>query len=350
MESYVVRRSMSMSTNAGVGSNRIRMARRCAALGVILVSALAASFAVPAQQATVSRSAGDYAERLARIERLLDGQALFELSNRMEALQMEVQQMRGELETQAYALEQMRNRQRDLYVDIDQRLQGRQMVTAEPLVNNGAAPLDPSNPPLEVLRGLAPSAGVDDGPGAPAAALSVEQVDNGLRIESQTSDAARMESRPPPPAATVAVVRPGRVARSRAATFGGPVDETAAETSYRAALSLLKAGQYDQSKAAFDGFLVEHPNSAYADNAQYWLGEAYYVTRDFAPAMQEYTKLVQAFPDSQKVEHALLKIGYCQQELGNLSAAIAQLEEVTSLYPGGSAARKAQERLQQLRL
>ncbi len=325
---------------------------------VVLVLLISASFTVLGQQASVSRSAGDYAERLARIERLLNSQALFELSNRVQALQLEVQLMRGELENQTYALEQMRNRQRDLYVDLDRRLQGRQtgfdnglVADAGSSVNATGIVVDTANPPLEALSGVNPTLNTDSPGNAPASVVGqIDSGNGGFTVRSSTDPLPPTEAPAGPELVTMAAVTPGVVLETHDSESVPPVDETKAEASYRAALAFLKTGQYDQSIEAFNDFLVEYPSSAYADNAQYWLGEAYYVTRDFEPAMREYTKLVQAFPQSQKVEHALLKIGYSQQEMGNLSAAIAQLEEVLNLYPGSSAARKAQDRLQQLRL
>ena len=48
---------------------------------------------------------------------------------------------------------------------------------------------------------------------------------------------------------------------------------------YQAAFDLLKAGQYDRAIPAFQSFLAAYPGSQLADNAQYWLGEAFYVNK-----------------------------------------------------------------------
>ena len=74
------------------------------------------------------------------------------------------------------------------------------------------------------------------------------------------------------------------------------VDSPESETAYREAFALLKAGSYEEAIAAYRVFIEQYPSSQYADNAQYWLGESFYVMRQFDPAIAEYQQLVQAFP------------------------------------------------------
>src|ERR1019366_453052 len=70
---------------------------------------------------------------------------------------------------------------------------------------------------------------------------------------------------------------------------------------YQAAFDLLKNGQYDRAITAFQGFLNAYPNSQLADNAQYWLGEAYYVNRSFPEALAAFQRVVENFPGSRKL-------------------------------------------------
>lgn len=65
-------------------------------------------------------------------------------------------------------------------------------------------------------------------------------------------------------------------------------------------------------------------------------------------AINEYQALLNTFPDSQKVSHALLKIGYSYAELGNAADATKTLNEVKRQYPGTTAARLADERLRKI--
>ena len=107
--------------------------------------------------------------------------------------------------------------------------------------------------------------------------------------------------------------------------------------------------RYDEAATAFRAFLKNYPGSSYADNAQYWLGEVYYVTRDFRAALDEFGALLKRFPDSPKVPGAMLKMGYSQYELKNWKAAADLLDQVTRRFPGTSMAKLARERLARMK-
>ena len=87
------------------------------------------------------------------------------------------------------------------------------------------------------------------------------------------------------------------------------------KTSYQAAFTLLKDGQYDRAIVAFQKFLVTYSDSSLADNAQYWLGEAYYVNKAYPEAEAAFQRVVDKYPQSRKLADALLKIGFCRYEL-----------------------------------
>ena len=72
---------------------------------------------------------------------------------------------------------------------------------------------------------------------------------------------------------------------------------------------------------AFKQFLQSYPQSSLADSAQYWLGESYYVTRDFQSAAASFQTVLDRWPDSRKAPDALLKLGYTQAELGRTAQA-----------------------------
>ena len=62
-------------------------------------------------------------ERLDSIERKLDSRGLLDMLNRVEQMQRDIQQLRGEIELQAHTLQDMQRRSREQYMDIDRRLQ-----------------------------------------------------------------------------------------------------------------------------------------------------------------------------------------------------------------------------------
>ena len=113
-----------------------------------------------------------------------------------------------------------------------------------------------------------------------------------------------------------------------------PVPQGDDRANYQAAFDLLKDGKYPEAISGFKQFLTTFPNSALADNAQYWLGEAHYVTKQYPDALRDFRTVLEKYPDSRKIPDALLKIGYCNYELKNWPEARSALE------PGRAALRR----------
>jgi tol-pal system protein YbgF len=114
---------------------------------------------------------------------------------------------------------------------------------------------------------------------------------------------------------------------------------------YQAAFDLLKEGKYTEAANGFRQFLTSFPQSALADNAQYWLGEANYVMKDYRQALQAFRTVIEQYPDSRKLPDALLKMGYCHYELKNFADARTALNQVVQQFPETTAARLASQRL-----
>jgi len=124
---------------------------------------------------------------------------------------------------------------------------------------------------------------------------------------------------------------------------------TTAPPDYQQAFDLLQRGQFDNAIPAFNSFVKQSPTGDYADNAQYWMGEAYYAKRDFVGALAAFKKLVDNYPDSPKKSHALLKIGFSYDELGDKISARQTLEQLRKEFPNTNPARLAEERLKKLK-
>jgi tol-pal system protein YbgF len=120
------------------------------------------------------------------------------------------------------------------------------------------------------------------------------------------------------------------------------------KSAYQAAFNLLKDSQYDRAIAAFQKFLIVFSGSPLADNAQYWLGEAYYVNKSFPEAQAAFQRVVDKYPQSRKRPDALLKIGYCQYESKQWDLAKGTLSQVATQFPDAPAGHLAQQRLDKM--
>ena len=122
-----------------------------------------------------------------------------------------------------------------------------------------------------------------------------------------------------------------------------------ATDSYQAAFDLLKAGRFVEAQQAYLVFLTDYPGSDMRGNAQYWLAETYYVTREFTTALASFQKVITEYPTSRKLPDAWLKVGFCNYELKNDADARAALNTVVTRYSDSTAAKLANERLVQMR-
>ena len=157
-----------------------------------------------------------------------------------------------------------------------------------------------------------------------------------------------LESRGAPATGGAAASVPGSAAPSAPASPAAAAPETTDSASYQAAFQLLKDSQYDRAIAAFQKFLVSFPDSSLADNAQYWLGEAYYVNKSYLDALAAFKRVAEKYPQSRKLPDALLKVGYCDYELKQWQAANEVLTQVATTFPDTPAGHLAQQRLEKM--
>jgi tol-pal system protein YbgF len=277
----------------------------------VLAAAVLSGPVAAADKQTEARL-GELEQRMQRIDRLLSNQALLEMQQLMTELQEELRLLRGDNERLRYELGELKTRQRELYIDVDRRLQQME-VSGAPAGAAAAAAVSaapaPGGAPASAPVVTAPAAAPAPSPAAPAAAA--------------------------PPAAAVAAAGP---------SLTSPQEREA----YKDALNLLKEGRNTQAASAFRSFLADYPQSGYASNAQYWLGEAHYVSKDYPAAVTEFGKVVSEYPSSNKVADAQLKLGFTFYELRDWAKARQALETVKQAHAGTTAARLADQRLRRM--
>jgi len=295
-------------------SGRRRLAPLLLTLGLVLAGPAQARDLPPIRESQAVNGEVDgsadslsLADRVARLEGLLEGQALVEMLVRIEELQKDVQELRGQNEVYAHEVEGMKKRQRDLYMDIDRRL--RQL--------------------------LATTAAAEPGTGAMAAGQGPGQTTGPMTGQA------------------VAVLPGQNVAAGSPAATQDPVpnvDPQAEQADYRQAFAVLKDGRYEDSITAFGQFLQRYPNGQYADNAVYWMGEANYVLRRFPQAIANFQLVMSRFPNSPKLADAMLKIGFSHYELQAWAEARQVLQDLTQRFPATTASQLGKNRLHQMKL
>ncbi|EJL03748.1 MULTISPECIES: tol-pal system protein YbgF [Pseudomonas] len=140
----------------------------------------------------------------------------------------------------------------------------------------------------------------------------------------------------------------GAAAPAAPAASGEPADPAKEKLYYDAAFDLIKAKDFDKASQAFAAFLRKYPNSQYAGNAQYWLGEVNLAKGDLQGAGQAFAKVSQLYPKHAKVPDSLYKLADVERRLGHTDKVKGILQQVVAQYPGTSAAQLAQRDLQRM--
>jgi tol-pal system protein YbgF len=150
---------------------------------------------------------------------------------------------------------------------------------------------------------------------------------------------------PPPPAPVVRAP----VATKPPAALPAPADADAAreprdepaEHAYAAALNTFRAREHGQAVLDLMDFIVKYPKHSLAPRAQYWIGEAYYIQRDYPQALIEFNRVLQMAPTAASAADALLRIGMCHANLREPAPAAAAWQRVMREHPRSEAAGKA---------
>lgn len=225
-------------------------------------------------QAPVQRlGSGSIEERLNQLERVMDARnaAQMALLEQMNTLQNEVAELRGRTEEHAYQLEQILQRQREIYQELDRRLAVRTETVQVSEQGNG----------------------------------NVQNV-------AMSSDLSENDA-------------------------------------YDLAIKLvLEEKRYDAAVPAFRDFLTRFPQSSYAANAHYWLGQLLFAEGQYDQAKIEFSIVVDQYTDSNKRGDCMLKLGIIAQQQQQPQAARSYFQRVIDSYPGSTEASLASKRLAEL--
>ncbi len=268
----------------------------------------------------------------------------------LQQMREELRELRGLVETQAQEIENLKRRQRDQYLDLDRRI--------GELAASGAGGPSTGGPGRETSAIDARATPADPGNDRPDNRPDTRSGTGAQAAPpSAAGDQPSVEAPPPPsdlPAVREPIEAEAQIATLEAQSSGGarelePPTEIE-QQAYDQAFLALRETRYADAAEGFDRFLRDHPQSSYAPNALYWLGEVYYVTRDFETALAQFSNLLDRYPGSSKQPDALLKTGFSHYELGHWPEARAALQQVSEQFPGTNYARLAQNRLRTMRL
>jgi tol-pal system protein YbgF len=121
--------------------------------------------------------------------------------------------------------------------------------------------------------------------------------------------------------------------------------EANAQNAYMKAFGLFSANNYKGAVEAFGSFIKTYPDSEYAPNAMYWIGECHYTQRNYSQAITVFKRVISLYPKGSKIPDAMLKIGFSYISMNDQARAKTALQTLVDKYPESPAAVKARERL-----
>lgn len=268
------------------------------------------------------------------------GQSQAQLVIQLQQMQAELRQLRGMVEESSNQVQQLQKRQREFYMDLDGRLSALeggshgQSAAAVDSAPAAAAPAQPGTTSVDVEPGR------DGVPAEQPAPTNASPVERSVAAVEAGGLAAPPAGGPQPADVAVAKIP---------AEPTGAVAAGGEQAAYRAASELLRTGRYEDAIAGFQGQLKQYPGGSLAANAQYWIGEAYYVTRQFDRSLTEFQRVVSQYPQSPKAADAMLKVGYIQYERREFAAARQTLTKLKVTWPASPASRLADNRLARMK-
>lgn len=259
-------------------------------------------------------------ERLNRIEQQVNNLQGNASASRLDSLQNEVQSLRGQVEQLTHQLQQVQSQQKNLYTDLDKRLQNtgkatRSTITQEDLSDKTSANAAGDDAPVVTKRkNIASKAAAKS-----ASAVDVAATDT----TAKEADAAKALDNQP------------NVAEE--------------QQIYQTAYNLIKAKKYNDAANVLQEMLHKYPSGQFASNAHYWLGELYGLMGKTDQALNEFSTVVKSYSNSPRISDAQLKVGliYASQ-LKWVDAKLA-FKKVINHYPGTASARLAAEQLKQIK-
>lgn len=308
----------------------IFMHKFCSGLAAILLAALPFSGSALAQD----RSTSDRLDRLERdlnqVQRQLyrnevpatgtpgvpptgDGSAALNTGIRMDQLEEQMRMLTGQVEEVQNGIAELKGRLDKQSQDNEQRF-----GALEHPEGGGAAPPPP------------PSSGGK--PSSPGGAGNVDQPPSTGGYLNAPGQGGGKTAAPPPP--------------GKAATLpnGSATDQ------YNYAFGLLRSQDYPAAESAFTQFVQKHPQDELAGNAQYWLGETFFVRNDYNSAAAAFAKGYQAYPKSPKAQDNLLKLGVSLGNTGKKQEACFAFAKLEKDFPNLAPANKERATREKQRL
>jgi tol-pal system protein YbgF len=122
--------------------------------------------------------------------------------------------------------------------------------------------------------------------------------------------------------------------------INNPLPTESAASLYDAAFQALRDQKYDRAEKGFMEFMRLYPKDDLAGNAQYWLGETFYVRGKYDEAAKIFAQAYQNYPKSGKAPDNLLKLGLALAQSNKKQEACVTFQQLGTQYKNAAAVIK----------
>ena len=112
----------------------------------------------------------------------------------------------------------------------------------------------------------------------------------------------------------------------------------------------LKRRDFEGAERALKAFVEAYPGNELSGNAQYWLGETYYVRKNYGAAANVFAEGFKRYPKSNKAPDNLLKLGMSLAALERIEDACITFNKLDKEYPNAKSAIKQRYKKELIRL
>jgi tol-pal system protein YbgF len=135
--------------------------------------------------------------------------------------------------------------------------------------------------------------------------------------------------------------------RSRPSASRRPSPAISAEELFDRGMESFRAGELGQAVLDFEEFADKYPGHPLAPSVHFWIGEAYFRSRDFEQAADKYQKAVDLGPTGERTPDALLRLGLALRSLHREDRAREVWTRLLRDFPDSDAALRARSVLRE---
>ena len=243
-------------------------------------------------------------DRVNRLEQQVANVQNSNAATRMEALQNEVQSLRGQVEQLTQQMQTLQSEQKNISSDLDKKL-------SQQNAKQKMRPAESSNLAATTTK---------------SNNRKIEAVKQSEEIEENTETVNE-------------------------ATTKSPSDPNVLEEQqiYQTAYNFIKVKKYNDAVSTLQSMLSKYPSGQFASNAHYWLGELYGLMNKYDQSLTEFSAVVKNYPESPRVSDAQLKVGLIYASQFKWGDAKTAFKNVINHYPGTASAKLAREQLKQIK-